>query len=206
MEALRQPLEAGLLSLGFTFDASQVDQLLQFLGLLDKWGSTYNLTAIRDPRTAVDLHLLDSVLVLPYLRGASRILDVGTGAGLPGIPLAILMPASQFVLIDRSAKKIRFVRQAILELGLGNVEAVASRVEGFEPRDGVFDAILARAFASLLEIRGMTSRLLAPEGRIAALKGRFPEDELAELGAVNAEVRPLVLPGVAVDRHLVLYR
>jgi len=131
---------------------------------------------------------------------------VGTGAGLPGIPLAILMPASRFVLIDRSAKKIRFVRQAILELGLTNVEAVASRIEMFTPQGGAFDAILARAFASLLEIRGMTSRLLAPDGRIAALKGRFPEDELAELGAVDAEVRPLVLPGVAVDRHLVLYR
>jgi 16S rRNA (guanine527-N7)-methyltransferase len=116
------------------------------------------------------------------------------------------MPASRFVLIDRSAKKIRFVRQAILELGLTNVEAVASRIEMFTPQGGAFDAILARAFASLLEIRGMTSRLLAPDGRIAALKGRFPEDELAELGAVDVEVRPLVLPGVAVDRHLVLYR
>ncbi len=206
MDALRQPLEAGLLSLGFSFDATQVDRLLQFLGLLEKWGSTYNLTAIRDPRAAVDLHLLDSVLVLPHLGGASRILDVGTGAGLPGIPLAILMPASQFVLIDRSAKKIRFVRQAILELGLVNVEAVASRIEDFEPREGAFDAILARAFASLSEIRGMTLRLLAPEGRIAALKGRFPEDELAELGVADVEVRPLVLPGVAVERHLVLYR
>lgn len=206
MEALRQPLEAGLLSLGLSFGSAEVDRLLQFLHLLDKWGSTYNLTAIRDPRAAVDLHLLDSVLVLPHLEGASRILDVGTGAGLPGIPLAILMPASRFVLIDRSAKKIRFVRQAILELGLTNVEAVATRIEMFRPQGGAFDAILARAFASLLEIRGMTSRLLAPDGRIAALKGRFPEDELAELGAVDAEVRPLVLPGVAVDRHLVLYR
>lgn len=206
MDALRQPLEAGLLSLGLPFDGIQVDRLLKFLHLLDKWGSTYNLTAIRDPRAAVDLHLLDSVLVLPHLTGALRILDVGTGAGLPGIPLAILMPGSQFVLLDRSGKKIRFVRQAILELGLANVEAVASRIEDFEPHGGAFDAILARAFASLVEIRGMTSRLLAPEGRIAALKGRFPEDELAELGAVGAEVRPLVLPGVAVDRHLVLYR
>jgi 16S rRNA (guanine527-N7)-methyltransferase len=206
VEALRQPLEAGLLSLGLSFGGAEVDRLLQFLHLLDKWGSTYNLTAIRDPRAAVDLHLLDSVLVLPHLEGASRILDVGTGAGLPGIPLAILMPASRFVLIDRSAKKIRFVRQAILELGLTNVEAVATRIEMFRPQGGAFDAILARAFASLLEIRGMTSRLLAPDGRIAALKGRFPEDELAELGAVDAEVRPLVLPGVAVDRHLVLYR
>ena len=206
MDALRQPLEAGLVSLGFSFDPAQVDRLLQFLGLLEKWGSTYNLTAIRDPRAAVDLHLLDSVLVLPHLRGAAQILDVGTGAGLPGIPLAILMPSSQFVLLDRSAKKIRFVRQAILELGLGNVEAVASRIEDFKPRDGAFDAILARAFASLLEIRGMTSRLLAPNGRIAALKGRFPENELAELSGADVEVRPLVLPGVAVDRHLVLYR
>lgn len=125
MDALKQPLEAGLLSLGLPFDGGQVDRLLQFLHLLDKWGSTYNLTAIRDPRAAVDLHLLDSVLVLPHLDGASRILDVGTGAGLPGIPLAILMPDSRFVLLDRSAKKIRFVRQAILELGLANVEAVA---------------------------------------------------------------------------------
>ncbi len=206
MEMLRQPLEAGLLALGVSFSRLQVDRLLKFLEVLDKWGATYNLTAIRDPRAAVDLHLLDSVLVLPHLAGASRILDVGTGAGLPGIPLAILMPESHFVLNDRSAKKIRFVRQAILELGLTNVEAVASRVEDFESSGGGFDAILARAFASLLDIREMTSRLLGPDGRIVALKGRFPADELAELGAIDAEVRPLVLPGVAVDRHLVLYR
>lgn len=206
MDALRPPLEAGLLSLGLSFDDDQVDRLLKFLHLLNKWGSTYNLTAIRDSRAAVDLHLLDSVLVLPHLGGASRILDVGTGAGLPGIPLAILMPASRFVLIDRSAKKIRFVRQAVLELRLTNVEAVATRIEDFESQEGAFDAILARAFASLLEIRHMTSRLLAPEGRIAALKGRFPREELAELGGGDADVRPLVLPGVAVDRHLVLYR
>lgn len=206
MDALRQPLEAGLLSLELPFDGAQVDRLLKYLRLLEKWGSTYNLTAIRDARAAVDLHLLDSVLVMPHLQGASHILDVGTGAGLPGIPLAILMPASRFVLLDRSAKKIRFVRQAILELGLGNVEAVASRIEDFAPQGCAFDAILARAFASLSEIRGLTSRLLAPAGRIAALKGRFPSDELAELGGGDAEVRPLALPGVSVDRHLVLYR
>lgn len=206
MDALRQPLEAGLLSLELPFDGAQVDRLLKYLRLLEKWGSTYNLTAIRDARAAVDLHLLDSVLVMPHLQGASHILDVGTGAGLPGIPLAILMPASRFVLLDRSAKKIRFVRQAILELGLGNVEAVASRIEDFAPQGCAFDAILARAFASLSEIRGLTSRLLAPAGRIAALKGRFPADELAELGGGDAEVRPLALPGVSVDRHLVLYR
>lgn len=206
MKELAQPLEAGLSALGVSFDDSQVDRLLRFLLLLQKWGDTYNLTAIRDPRSAVDLHLMDSLLVLPHLGGATRILDVGTGAGLPGIPLAIMCPDSRFVLLDRSAKKIRFVRQAVLELGLANVDAVSSRVEAFKPRDGFFDAILARAFASLAAIRQLSSGLLAPDGHILALKGRFPEEELSELGSAEVEVRPLHLPGISVDRHLVIYR
>jgi 16S rRNA (guanine527-N7)-methyltransferase len=203
---MAQPLESGLHALGEAFTEEQIDQLLRFLGLLQKWGETYNLTAIRDPRAAVDLHLLDSLLVLPHLRSAGRVLDVGTGAGLPGIPLAIMMPDTQFVLLDRSAKKIRFVRQAILELGLKNVAAFAERVEDYVPRDGLFDAILARAFASLSAIKQLSHRHLGVEGRIYALKGRLPGEELDELGSGEIEIRPLDLPGVAVDRHLVIYR
>ncbi len=206
MEDLRGVLAQGLTALGVDAAPWQLDRLMQFLGLLEKWGRTYNLTAIRDRRSAVDLHLLDSLLVLPHLQGAGRVLDVGTGAGLPGIPLAILMPEAQFTLIDSSGKKIRFVRQAILELGLTNVEAHATRIQDYVPPSSQFDAILARAFSSLAEIRELTSRLLAPEGWIFALKGRYPEDELRLLDMGRADVFPLTLPGVPVDRHLVRYR
>lgn len=206
MEDLRGVLAQGLTALAVDAAPWQLDRLMQFLGLLEKWGRTYNLTAIRDRRSAVDLHLLDSLLVLPHLQGVGRVLDVGTGAGLPGIPLAILMPEAQFTLIDSSGKKIRFVRQAILELGLTNVEAHATRIQDYVPPSSQFDAILARAFSSLVEIRELTSRLLVPEGWIFALKGRYPEDELRSLDMGRADVFPLTLPGVPVDRHLVRYR
>lgn len=206
MDDLREVLGNGLSSLGVEASAAQLDRLIQYLGLLEKWGRTYNLTAIRDARSAVDLHLLDSLLVLPHLEGVRHVLDVGTGAGLPGIPLAILMPETRFVLLDSSGKKIRFVRQAILELGLVNVEAQALRIQDFSPSSVRFDAILARAFSSLGEIRALTSRLLGEGGWIFALKGRYPEDELKSLGADCVEVIPLTLPGVPVDRHLVRYR
>lgn len=200
--ALRQRLQEGVAALGLSCSEVQLDCLLAYLVLLQKWNRTYNLTAIRDLYSGVDLHLLDSLAVLPYLRGR-RILDVGTGAGLPGIPLAILSPDQRFVLLDSSGKKIRFVRQALLELGLSNVDAVASRVEEYHPTQ-LFDQVVTRAFASLDAIRALTERLLVPGGVILALKGRLPEHGVAdfEVGA-GMRAHRLEVPGVEAERSLI---
>jgi 16S rRNA (guanine527-N7)-methyltransferase len=182
--------------------AGQVESLIAFLALIQKWGKAYNLTAIREMSEAIDLHLLDSLTVSPFLDGV-RVMDVGTGAGLPGIPLAVVHPDKRFVLLDSSAKKVRFVRHAIIELGLANVEAVASRVEDYRPSVG-FDLVLARAFSSLSEIRTMVAHLLGSEGRVLALKGQYPRGEVEALqGAVDVRVYALAIPGLAVERHLV---
>lgn len=195
-------LRSGADGLGLNLEAEQIDRLLGYLELLDKWGRTYNLTAIRDRRSAVDRHLLDSLAVNAFLDG-DRVLDVGTGAGLPGIPLAIVNPAMTFVLLDRSSKKIRFVRQAILSLGLKNAEAVAARVEDFAP-EAPFDVVLARAFASLADIWAGAVSLLAPGGRVLAMKGQWPEAEISRLGhVVNLRVHAVPVPGMDAERHLV---
>ena len=199
---IRDRLVAGLAAMNVAAASGQIDSLIGFLALMQRWGKAYNITAIRELAEGVDLHLLDSLTVSPFLAGG-RMLDVGTGAGLPGIPLAILHPDRQFVLLDSSAKKIRFVRHAIMELGLANVEAIAVRVEDYRSETG-FDRVLARAFASLAEIRSMVGHLLTPSGRILALKGRYPHDELEALpDAVDLRVHPLAIPGLGVDRHLI---
>jgi 16S rRNA (guanine527-N7)-methyltransferase len=201
-QAMRDRLGAGLDFLSVDAPSGQIESLIAFLSLIQRWGKAYNLTAIRDMSKAIDLHLLDSLTVSPFLDGR-RVLDVGTGAGLPGIPLAIVHPDKRFVLLDSSAKKIRFVRHAIMELGLVNVEAVASRVEDYRPSVG-FDLVLARAFASLSDIRSMVAHLLGPGGRVLALKGRYPRDEVAAIqGGLDLRVHALAIPGLAVDRHLV---
>jgi 16S rRNA (guanine527-N7)-methyltransferase len=201
LPGLTEPLAAGLEALALPADPVRIERLLSFLALMQKWGKTYNLTAIKDARAAVGLHLLDSLAVSAYLQGA-RVLDVGTGAGLPGIPLAIVNEQRTFVLLDSSAKKIRFVRQAIMELGLRNVAAVAVRVEDYRDPAG-FDTVLARAFASLADIRAMTGHLLAPGGRILALKGRAPLEEIQSLGPAAVQVHALRIPGVDAERHLI---
>lgn len=195
-------LRSGADGLGLGLESEQIDRLLGYLELLDKWGRTYNLTAIRDRRSAVDRHLLDSLAVNAFLAGG-RVLDVGTGAGLPGIPLAIVNSGMTFVLLDRSSKKIRFVRQAIISLGLKNAAAVAARVEGFAP-EAPFDVVLARAFASLADIWAGAASLLAPGGRVLAMKGQWPEAEISRLGhAVNLRVHAVPVPGMDAERHLV---
>ena len=200
-DELESALTAGVRGLGLTANGGQIAALLGFLHLMQKWGKTYNLTAIRDLRAAVDLHLLDSLAVSPFLEGRS-ILDVGTGAGLPGLPLAILHPERRFVLLDASAKKVRFVRHVTLELGLRNVEVVVARVEDavFEE---TFDRVMARAFASLLDIRHLASRFLSPEGRILALKGRLGEQEMAAVEGGIIGVHALRVPGLDAERHVV---
>jgi 16S rRNA (guanine527-N7)-methyltransferase len=175
-------LDAGLDALGVTVDGEQRAQLVGFIGLLARWNRAYNLTAVRDPLDMIPRHLLDSLAVLPWVRRGPA-LDVGTGAGLPGLPLAIVRPGLAFTVLDGNAKKIRFVRQAVLELGLANVTAVQSRIETYRPEVN-FATITARAVASTAEICALCERLAAPGCRLLALKGRDPEQEVAALEAV----------------------
>jgi len=201
VDELERLLNEGLAALGLSADEAQRAQLLQFVQLLDKWNRVYNLTAIWSPQDRVRLHLLDSLALLPHLNG-ERILDVGTGAGLPGIPLAILAREKRFTLLDSNAKKTRFVQQAVIELGLANVTVVHARIEDFHT-DERYDAILSRAFASLAEIVSKTRRLLATGGVLLAQKGKLPSHEIGMLAGVAVEAFPLTVPGIDAERHLV---
>jgi 16S rRNA (guanine527-N7)-methyltransferase len=172
-----------------------------YLQLLEKWNKVYNLTAIRDPKDMMTLHIQDSLSIGPYLHG-SRIIDVGTGAGLPGIPLAITYPDKHFTLLDSNGKKTRFLTHVQHTLGLKNVTVVHSRVEKFRPTEG-FDSILSRAFASLSDMLAMTDHLCAIGGRFLAMKGQYTETELpAHIRLIG--VYPLHVPGLDAQRNLVI--
>jgi len=201
VDPLAQLLADGLEGLGLSATDAQQARLLEFPRLLRKWNRVYNLTAIEDPARMVRLHLLDSLSLLPYLKGR-RVLDVGTGAGLPGIPLALLAPDKAFTLLDSNAKKTRFVRQAAIELGLANVQVEHARIEQYRPAQG-FDTVLVRAFAGLPVIVGETARLLNPGGTILAQKGKLPQEEITALDNVIVEAFPLAVPGIDAERHLV---
>lgn len=194
-------LDEGLKTLGLDASADQREHLMAFLGLLRKWNRVYNLTAITSLEDMVRLHLLDSLVILPYLQGV-RVLDVGTGAGLPGIPLAILSPERAFTLLDGNAKKTRFVQQAAIELGLTQVSVVHARIEHYADPKG-FDVILARAYASLGDIVAQTCELLKPGGVILAQKGKLPEREMLELAGWDLSSLMLAVPGVDAERHLI---
>ena len=157
----------------------QKQQLVQLVELLNKWNKAYNLTSVRDPDQMLVKHIMDSIVVSPYLIG-ERFIDVGTGPGLPGLPLAILNPDKQFVLLDSLGKRLRFIRHALLELGLKNVVAVQSRVEDYQPEDK-FDVVLSRAFASLHDMLYWCKHLPHAKGHFLALKGQFPEQEITQL-------------------------
>lgn len=202
--AVHERLAAGLATLGVSLDAGEQERLLTYLALLVKWNKAYNLTAVRDPLEMVTKHLLDSLALLPHLPPAGRLLDVGSGAGLPGIPLAIAAPRSGVTLLDASGKKTRFLFQAKGELGLCNLSVIHSRVEQYRP-ERLFDTVTARAFASLAELYQGTARLLAPGGSLLAMKGEYPERELAALppGVEVREVIALTVPGLSAQRHLV---
>ncbi|HYA38968.1 MAG TPA: 16S rRNA (guanine(527)-N(7))-methyltransferase RsmG [Candidatus Methylomirabilis sp.] len=178
-------------------------KLLKFLQYLERWNSAYNLTAVRDPEQMVPRHLLDSLSVLPFLQG-SRVLDIGTGAGLPGIPLALARPELTFTLLDSNAKKTRFVTQAIHELGLQNVQVVQERVEKFHPTEK-FDTLIARAFASIPDMLAASRHLCSSHGRFLLMKGVFPQEELAAVtDGYQAEVKALRVPGLDAARHVVI--
>lgn len=202
--APRTRLDEGLDAMGLDLPEEQRQRLIGFLTLLLRWNRTYNLTAVRDPEAAVTRHLLDSLAVLPYLTG-SPVLDLGTGAGLPGIPLAIALPSHRFVLLDGNGKKIRFVRQAALELGLSGVEAVQARMESYRPQQK-FATIISRAVAELETLWRAAEPLLATPGRVLLMKGRRPEAELAALSAPNPQCHRLSVPGLEAERHLIEIR
>lgn len=201
---LRERLGHDARTLGLELSEQQQDQLLAYLALLQKWNRAYNLSAIRNPLDMLSLHLVDSLAVAPYLEG-ERFADVGTGAGLPGIPLAILFPRRHFHLIDSNGKKIRFLFQVRTELGLDNVTEQQVRVESLSLETGV-DGVLSRAFASLADMIRGCSHLLAPGGRCYAMKGLWPENELSMLPKPFKVLaaHTLTVPGVNAERHLLV--
>ena len=200
-------IESGARELGIELDPDQGGQLLVYIQEMVRWGRAYNLTAIREPGQMVPLHLLDSLTVVPYVLG-SRILDLGTGAGLPGIPLAVLRPDYEVWLMDSSAKKCRFLRHIASRLGLEKVRVVQSRAENYRPDHG-FDTVVSRAVGALGLLMDLSAHLVRPGGRLLAMKGQYPEAELAALSDPDDrwtvdEILALQAPGVEGDRHLVV--
>lgn len=202
-QSLGTLLELGLQEMGLPLPDAVRDKLIRFIALLEKWNRIYNLTAIRDPRQMVTHHLLDSLAILPFVNGP-RVLDIGTGAGLPGIPLALARPELHFTLLDSNAKKTRFVTQACGELDIHNVTVIHERVERYRPGEK-FDTLISRAFSNLAEMVEAAKPLCAERGEFLAMKGRYPHDELARLSAsyLAAQVRALHVPGLSAERHAV---
>ena len=201
-------LDRGLGELALVLPPDAPGKLMAYLALLAKWNKTYNLTAIRDPLQAVSHHLLDSLAVLRELSGcAGTLADVGSGGGLPGIPIAIAEPARQVTLNDASEKKGAFLRQAVIELGLRNATVHVGRAQDWRPAMG-FAVVISRGFASLVDFLASCRHLAIPSGVLAAMKGAYPRDELAQVPADCDchEVRRLEVPLLEAERHLVLCR
>jgi 16S rRNA (guanine527-N7)-methyltransferase len=203
-----EELAQGALELGVEVSPQQQEQLLAYLALLIKWNKAYNLTAVRNPDEMVSRHLLDSLSVVPYVRDAGdNWLDVGSGGGMPGIPLAILFPERQFTLLDSNGKKTRFLTQVKLELKLANLEVIHSRVESFTPEQP-FSGIVSRAFSSLEDFSNWTRHLGDGQTQWLAMKGVHPDDELQALPADFrlTATQVLKVPGCQGQRHLLILR
>ena len=197
-------LTNGINELDLDLNPAQIEQLLDYLALLAKWNAVYNLTSVRDPAQMVTLHLLDSLAAVPAFVGAARVLDVGAGGGLPGIVLAIALPAMKVALIDTVHKKTAFLTQVKAELGLANVTVHTARVEQLQVPHK-FDVITSRAFADLSDFVNWSGHLLAEDGQFIALKGVAPQDEQQRLPTpwTVRELRPLKVPGMDAERHLI---
>jgi 16S rRNA (guanine527-N7)-methyltransferase len=197
-------LREGAVTLGLTLSEAQYEKLLNYLALLLKWNAVYNLTSVRDPRQMVTQHLLDAMAALPAFSGAQRVLDVGSGGGLPGIVLAIWAPQMQVHMIDTVSKKTAFLTQVKAELGLANAHVHTGRVEQLEVKNK-FDVITSRAFAELADFVNWSGHLLEEGGQMIALKGQAPLDEIARLpaGWQMQKLAPLSVPGMDAQRHLV---
>jgi len=199
-------LDAGGNEIGIDLDQSQLDLLWQYAQMLRERNAHVNLTSIVSLEGILTLHMLDSLSVAKELGDARRLIDVGTGGGFPGIPLAVAFPDRHFTLIDGTQKKIRFVAEAIAALDIRNARAVAARAESYDAEKN-FDVVITRAVGSLADTVERTARLLAPGGRVLAMKGRVPDDEIRALPrGWRADVVPLRVPGVDVERHLVIVR
>lgn len=202
---LEEAISRGAAALGQALPAAAAARLARLLLLLAKWSRAYNLTAVRRPGDMVTEHVLDALSIRPWLDGR-RIADVGTGAGLPGLVLAIAEPERRFTLLDASGKKLRFVRHAAAELGLANVEVVQARVEDYAPEAG-FDTVLCRAFAPLPRFVESSAHLITGHGKLLAQKGLSPDGELDALPpGWAAESEPVTVPGLAKTRHVVSLR
>lgn len=197
------PLCEGLRALGLEPTDALVDQLGRFSALLARWNQVYNLTAVPAEQT-ISHHFLDSLSILPWVGSPAELLDVGSGGGLPGVPLALALPDTRVVLLDTNSKKTRFLEQVRIELGLANVEVATGRVE---QHSGSFEVVTSRAFASLADFAAMTAHLLAPPGRALAMKGVIDPGEIDEVSALAIErVIELDVPGIDASRHLVELR
>ncbi len=201
-DPLRTAISQGCSALIPELDDAAVEKFVVFIRLLEKWNRVTNLTAVRDPLQMVTRHILDSLAVVPFLTRGS-LLDVGSGAGLPGVPIAIARPGLDVTLLDANAKKSRFVRQAAAELGLDNVQVVQARMQEYQPGRS-FDMVISRAVASLDELYQQTVHLLRPGGRMLFMKGAVPEQEIGALqdGRAGLHIERLNIPGLAAERHL----
>lgn len=197
-------LAEGLAQLALPLPPVTFQALLRYVALLEVWNRAYNLTAVRHPNDMVRRHLLDCLTILPYVRG-SQVLDVGCGAGLPGVVIALTRPDLHCVLLDKNAKRTRFCLQVVAELGIPNVQVVRGRIEEY-PADGSFHTVVARAFGPLSALRSLTRGALAPGGCLLAMKGADAHREVASLPASDrhAAVIPLTVPGLGVPRHLIM--
>ncbi|HXZ49654.1 MAG TPA: 16S rRNA (guanine(527)-N(7))-methyltransferase RsmG [Usitatibacter sp.] len=202
---LEAQIAEGAAAMGLALPAGAAATLARYLGLIEKWNRVHNLTAVREADQMVVLHVLDSLTLLPYVAGARTLLDVGTGAGLPGIPLAVARPDLAVTLLDSSHKKCAFLRQAKAELALANVEVVCERVESWKPRER-FDAVVSRAFSDLADFVAQARHLVAEGGRLIAMKGVHPFEEIARVPATHrvARVLELSVPRLEAKRHLVI--
>ena len=204
LSQIQQELELGVKTLGLNCSSHQIDQLLAYLEMLQRWNKAYNLTAIREPIQMVRLHLLDSLAIHPYIQGVESIIDVGTGPGLPGIPLAILNPEINFTLLDSNGKKTRFLFQAINDLALTNAKEINQRVEKYQSKQP-YDIVLSRAFSSISDMLSQCDHLVSESGCFLAMKGKKPDSELSlitkdykvvDLSEVN-------VPQIDSERHLI---
>ncbi len=200
-------LQEGLTRLGLTVPADTQDKLLAYLALVQKWNKVYNLTAVREPGKMLTHHLLDSLAVAPHVLTANTLLDVGSGAGLPGIPLAMALPQLQVTLLDSNQKRTTFLRQVKMQLALANITVVCERVEKYQQKQ-TFSIVISRAFAELREFVTMAGHLLAPGGQLIAMKGADPAAEITHLkcGFVTTGVTKLSVPGLDAERHLVFLK
>lgn len=202
----KQKLQEGLHKLGLELSTPQQLLLLEYVSLLKKWNSTYNLTALRDENMMISHHILDSLTLLPYVKDAETLMDVGSGGGMPGIPTAICRPDLQITLLDSNTKKTSFLQQAVIELGLNNVTVASGRVEAMH--DKKVDVVTSRAFAELADFIALTKHLLNENGYWAAMKGVYPYEELEHIPAdvEVVDIAKLDVPQLNAERHMVIMK